>query len=141
MPREIDAYTPCPFDLTENPKDRRLRFLKVRIAHKIKWTKISDKIHTLEALQNFSSTQNILKLANEMSDKNWSFDEQFLKNQKQIWILCQTNLVIKARNLNTSFEINQEAGDAELRPSNIDHIDESISIESIITIFHFLKDN
>jgi hypothetical protein len=42
-----------------------------------------------------------------------AFDELFWKNQKQIWTLHQTNILMKAKNWNVSFDINEEAGEAE----------------------------
>jgi hypothetical protein len=49
-------------------------------------------------------------------------------------------MLINARNCKCSIDINEEAGEAELRLNDFDHYDESLHINSIITTFQYFKD-
>jgi hypothetical protein len=49
-------------------------------------------------------------------------------------------MIIKARTARITLDINGEADEAKPRISDFDHIDDSLSIEPIITTFQYLKD-
>jgi hypothetical protein len=49
-------------------------------------------------------------------------------------------MIIKARTARITFDINEEADETEPRFNDFDHIDDTLNIYSIITIFQYLKD-
>jgi hypothetical protein len=80
-PIEIDDIPCKPSTLIECSKDRRLRLSKVhQISFNCKWKLEPNKILTPAALQIFFNMYNISKLINESYQKDWEFDDLFMKS-------------------------------------------------------------
>jgi hypothetical protein len=77
----------------------------------------------------------------ELSGKEYSHDELFWRNLTQIWSLRETNMLIKTRNWNCSFNIKEKAGESELRLIDTDHINDSLKSNQLLRPFNISRTN
>jgi hypothetical protein len=102
--------------------------------------KKTHKILTLKAVQIFFNIYNTYKLINETYQKDWEFKELSKKNKDQICALRQIIMIANFKSYMNPFNTVNEDNWVELRINDSEHIDDDLNIESVITIFQYLKD-
>jgi hypothetical protein len=67
-------------------------------------------------------------------------EKLFSKNKNQNWAIRQTILILDFKMNHNPFNLIDDESQTELRLSEAEHIDNNLNLDSILTIFQYLKD-